>query len=218
MGYAAMIEFSPNQGWAGRNASSPRTAIPVAVAVPPRVTRTQADDQDAFTQMALATQGIAYRLAYRLLQNEELATDAVQEALIKALRALSTCHGDNMKAWFLRILTNTCYDLLRQQKRRATTSLDELVEESGEGSQLADSNEEPEAYAERMELRHWIERGISTLPIDQRLAILLCDVEGYSYQEISEITGVPMNTVKSRISRGRTRLRDFLLRHRVLVA
>ena len=67
-----------------------------------------------------------------------------------------------------------------------------------------------------MELQYWLNRGIAALPMDQRIAVVLFDVEGYSYNEIVDITGVAMGTVKSRLSRGRIRLRDYLLQHNVL--
>ena len=76
---------------------------------------------------------------------------------------------------------------------------------------MVDSAESPQAHAERMELSQHIESGIGSLPPDQRLVLALCDVHGYAYEEIVEITGVPMGTVKSRISRARRRLRDYLL-------
>src|SRR5690606_36787520 len=79
--------------------------------------------------------------------------------------------------------------------------------------QLIDSGESPDEYVERMELSSYIELGIRNLPPDQRVVMVLCDIHGYSYEEIAEITGDPMGTVKSRISRARTKLRDYLLEH-----
>lgn len=200
-----------NRGLGHRNQS-----VPAAQVTMPSAPRPHAGDVEAFNQLVLSTQALAYRIAYRLLHNGELAADAVQDSLIKAFRALATYRGGNFKSWFLRILINTCYDQLRRQKQQPTTGLDDLTVGSDNAIQLRDPTEPPEAFAERMELRHWIERGLVALPMEQRLVLVLCDVEGYAYEEICELTGAPMGTVKSRLSRGRIRLRDFLLKHKVL--
>jgi RNA polymerase sigma-70 factor (ECF subfamily) len=84
--------------------------------------------------------------------------------------------------------------------------------------QLIDPNESPQASVERRELNAQIELGLRALPLEQQLVLILSDIHGYSYQEISEITGFPMGTVKSRISRARLRLRDFLLQQSELVS
>lgn len=218
MSYAISVELPPEH-WsiadtavASSQASSAQQATMVLIA------RAQAGDRNAFNQLVVNTQGVAYNAAYRVLQDEAAAADAVQEAFIKAYRALGGYRGGSFKSWFLRILMNTCYDLLRVQKRQTAISLDALPVETEEANQLVNPSERPEAYAERMELHHWLERGMATLPADQRIVLVLSDVEGYSYQEIGEITGVPLGTVKSRLSRGRIALRNYLLRHKVLEA
>lgn len=219
MACALCIEF-PAAPWFSQEVAPSQLRQPAAHAQEPQslIMRAQAGDQQAFNQLVLSTQGLAYNTAYRVLQDEAAAADAVQDAFLKAYRALGSYRGGSFKSWFLRILMNTCYDMLRIRKRRATSSLDALAVETEEMEQLTDALEQPEAYAERMELRNWIERGIATLPLDQRSALVLSDIEGYSYQEIMAITGAPIGTVKSRINRGRLRLRDYLLRHRVLPA
>jgi RNA polymerase sigma-70 factor (ECF subfamily) len=152
-----------------------------------------------------------------MLQNEESAADAVQDSFVKAYRALGGFKGGLFKSWLLRIVVNTCYDVLRVQHRYVSEPIDDEPsgdsEESRIAHQLIDSNESPVAYVERMELSSYIEIGIRNLPPDQRLVMVLCDIHGYSYEEIAEITGYPMGTVKSRISRARTKLRDYLLEH-----
>jgi len=166
---------------------------------------------NAFNQLVLKYQNLAYSIAYRVLQDEAASADAAQESFIKAFRALATFQGGSFKSWLTRIVVNTCYDVLRLQQRRATDSLDDLPAEHDHVPYLVDQAEGPEAYAERMEMNHWLEQGIRALPVDQRTVLVLCDVHGYAYEEIAEFTGLPMGTVKSRISRARTRLRDFLL-------
>jgi RNA polymerase sigma-70 factor (ECF subfamily) len=152
------------------------------------------------------------------LQDGDAAADAVQESMIKAFRSLSNFQGGSFKSWMIRIVVNTCYDMLRSQKRRRTDSLDEFADDdegreytSEYSAQLEDPAERPDTYAQRMELSQLIEQGIARLPADQRLALTLCDVHGYAYEEISELTGMPMGTVKSRINRARAKLREYLL-------
>ncbi len=170
-----------------------------------------AGDINAFNQLVIKYQRLAYSVAYRMLQSEDTAADAVQDSFIKAYRALDGFKGGSFKSWLLRIVVNTCYDVLRSQKRYTFEPIGEEADEDEPVTRLVDSGESPQDYVERMELGELIELGIRSLPPDQRLVLTLCDVHGYAYEEIAEITGFPMGTVKSRISRARTKLRDFLL-------
>ena len=181
------------------------------------IARALAGEVDAFNQLVVKYQRLAYSVAYRMLQNEESAADAVQDSFVKAYRALGGFKGGLFKSWLLRIVVNTCYDVLRVQKRYVTEPIeDEPISDGDEmrvARPLVDGSESPDEYVERMELSSFIEVGIRSLPPDQRLVLILCDVHGYSYEEIAEITDYPMGTVKSRISRARTKLRDYLLEH-----
>ncbi len=165
---------------------------------------------DAFNQLILEYQNLAYSVAYRLLSNTEAAADAVQDSFIKAYRALESFRGGSFKSWLMRIVTNTCYDELRAQKRRRTDSLDDFPVEEEFVTQLIDSRESPDQFVERQELSGLIEAAIQSLPEEQRTVLILCDVHGYAYEEIAEMTDVAMGTVKSRISRARGRVRDYL--------
>jgi len=165
---------------------------------------------DAFNQLILEYQNLAYSVAYRLLSNTESAADAVQDSFIKAYRALESFRGGSFKSWLMRIVTNTCYDQLRAQKRQRTDSLDDLPVEEEFVTQLIDKRESPDQFVERQELGALLEAAIQSLPEDQRTVLILCDVHGYAYEEIAEMTGVAMGTVKSRISRARGRVRDYL--------
>jgi RNA polymerase sigma-70 factor (ECF subfamily) len=191
---------------------SPRSSIP-PFDDQQAVERALNGDLDAFNQLVVEYQRLAYSVAYRVLQDRDAASDAVQESFIKAYRALNTFRGGSFKSWLLRIVVNTCYDVLRSRKRRDTDSIDDDSTDQDYASHMVDAAEGPQAYAERMELSRHIEEGIALLPADQRLVLTLCDVHGYAYEEIAEITGVPMGTVKSRISRARVRLRDYLLEY-----
>lgn len=172
---------------------------------------------DAFNQLILEYQNLAYSVAYRLLSNTEAAADAVQDSFIKAYRALESFRGGSFKSWLMRIVTNTCYDELRAQKRRRTDSLDALPVEEEFVTQLIDSRESPDQFVERQELSGLIEAAIQSLPEDQRTVLILCDVHGYAYEEIAEMTDVAMGTVKSRISRARGRVRSYLAEHSELL-
>ena len=174
------------------------------------IARARDGDFDAFNELILTYQNLAYSIAYRTLQESESAADAVQESLIKAFRSLETFRGGNFRAWLSRIVTNTCYDTLRSWQRKPTESLDDLPVEADYSVQLIDHSESPHQHAERSELNALLESGINKLPDDQRMVVVLCDVHGFSYEEISEMTGVAMGTVKSRLSRARLKLRDIL--------
>jgi RNA polymerase sigma-70 factor (ECF subfamily) len=178
------------------------------------IARTLQGDPNAFNELVNRYQRLAYSVAYRMLQNKEAASDAVQESFLKAYRALSTFKGDSFKSWLMRIVANTCYDMLRLDRRLATESIrdePDYAEDSEQSHPLMDNNELPAAFVERMELHSQLELGLRILPAEQRLALMLYDIHGYSYDEITESTGLPMGTLKSRISRGRARLRGFLL-------
>jgi RNA polymerase sigma-70 factor (ECF subfamily) len=148
----------------------------------------------------------------------EAAADACQEAFLKAYQALSQYRGGSFKSWLMRIVTNTCYDQLRYRSRRPTNSLEDMTENPGQESiKLVNGSERPEEQVLRAELNHLLQFGISHLPEDQRLVLVLSDVQGFSYQEIAEIIEQPLGTVKSRLSRARRRLRDFLLEQQELL-
>jgi len=168
----------------------------------------------AFNQLVEVYQGMAFSVAYRLLHDGDSAADALQDSFVKAFRALESFRGGSFKSWLMRIVTNTCYDMLRANKRRPTDSLDDLPVDQDHAQQLIDPVASPEDQLEQGELQALIGRAINALPEDQRLALILCDVEGYAYDEIAQITGANMGTVKSRISRARGRVREILLTSR----
>jgi RNA polymerase sigma-70 factor, ECF subfamily len=175
------------------------------------IARATEGETQAFNLLVLKYQDMAYSVAYRMLHGEDAAADVVQDSFIKAFRALAGFQGGSFRSWLMRIVANTCYDVLRARQRRATDSLDDLPVDHDHIPQLVDHAESPESYAERMELNSFIEAAIQSLPPQQRLVLVLCDIHGYSYEEIAEIADLPMGTVKSRISRARLRLRDYLL-------
>ncbi|MCK6629626.1 MAG: sigma-70 family RNA polymerase sigma factor [Anaerolineae bacterium] len=172
----------------------------------------------AFNQLVMAYQGTAYNVAYRVIGNGDAAADACQDAFLKAYQAIKQYRGGSFKSWLLRIVTNACYDQLRYKSRRPATSLEDMTENSDDHSEkLIDGEERPEELVLRGELNEVIQHGINHLPEDQRVVLVLSDVQGFSYQEIAEIVDQPLGTVKSRLSRGRQRLRDFLLAQQELL-
>ncbi|MBX2998431.1 MAG: sigma-70 family RNA polymerase sigma factor [Caldilineaceae bacterium] len=170
-------------------------------------------DLHSFNQLVIEHQNLAYSVAYRLLDDTDAAGDAVQDSFIKAYRALDTFRGGSFKSWLMRIVTNTCYDVLRARQRHKTDSLDSFPVEDEYIPALVDKSESPQQYVERQELAGIISLAIQHLPEDQQVSIILCDIEGYTYEEIAEISGVAIGTVKSRISRARGKVRDYLIQH-----
>jgi RNA polymerase sigma-70 factor (ECF subfamily) len=172
----------------------------------------------AFNQLVMAYQGTAYNVAYRVIGEGEAAADACQDAFLKAYQAIKQYRGGSFKSWLMRIVTNTCYDHLRYKGRRPANSLEDMVENpTSDSVKLVNGAEHPEERVLRGELNDLIQIGISQLPEDQRLVLVLSDVQGFSYQEIAEIIDQPLGTVKSRLSRGRQRLRDFLWQQQELL-
>jgi len=174
-------------------------------------------DVRAFNQLVLRYQNIAFNVAYRILGDEDAAADATQDAFVSAFRAMPRFRGGSFKAWVLRIVTNACYDQLRARQRRPTSSLDDMEGEADHSPYLLDPAERPDEVASRRELDSVIQAGILTLPADQRSVLVLSDLQGMDYQEIAQVTGLALGTVKSRLSRGRAKLRDYLLAHRELL-
>jgi RNA polymerase sigma-70 factor (ECF subfamily) len=171
----------------------------------------QRGEVPAFNQLVLTYQSMVYNLAYRILSDADAAADASQDTFISAFRAIKKFRGGSFKAWLLRIATNACYDQLRYKQRRPTSSLEALFVETDPPPSFTDPAEGPEDYALRQELGQVMQAGLNALPPDQRIALVLSDVQGFSYQEIAEITRSSLGTVKSRLSRGRAKLRDYLL-------
>ncbi|MFQ5593017.1 MAG: sigma-70 family RNA polymerase sigma factor [Anaerolineae bacterium] len=174
------------------------------------IQQAQAGDLQAFNRLVYHYQSLTYNVAYRILSDADAAADATQDAFLSAYKALDSFRGGSFKAWILRIVTNACYDELRRKKRQPTSSLDALLVQSGTHEVFVDRTENPESYALRQDLGQIIQAGLETLPEDQRATVVLADIQGLHYKEIAEITGVELGTVKSRLSRGRARLRDFL--------
>ena len=166
---------------------------------------------DAFNELVLAYQSRVYNLAYRILGDPAPAADAAQETFIAAYQSINRFRGGSFKSYLMRIVSNRCYDELRRRKRRPTTSFEDFGEVYEEANPaLINGHEGPEESAERQEVARVIQAGIETLPPNQRVTLVLSDVQGMSYQEIAETMEVSLGTVKSRLARARAKMRDYL--------
>jgi RNA polymerase sigma-70 factor (ECF subfamily) len=175
------------------------------------IEQAQHGDVESFNRLVLHYQSAVYNLAFRLTGDGGTAADVSQETFISAYHALGRFRGGNFKAWLMRIATNASYDELRRRKRQPQSSLDEIAEENESSSLLISANlPGPEDQLQKSELARAIQRCLDALPADQRTAAVLSDVEGYAYDEIATIMRTSLGTVKSRISRARSKLRDCL--------
>jgi RNA polymerase sigma-70 factor (ECF subfamily) len=154
-----------------------------------------------------------YSAAFRLTRNAADAEDLVQETFLRAYRGFHQFEpGTNLKAWLYRILTNTFINSYRKKQREPQTdSLDE-TEDWYLYSRMAERGTEPSAETSVIESLpdEDVQEALSSLPEQFRIAVLLADVEGFSYKEIADITGVPIGTVMSRLHRGRKALEKRL--------
>jgi RNA polymerase sigma-70 factor (ECF subfamily) len=178
------------------------------------VARAAAGDRTAFAQLMEHYQSACYGLAWRLLGDADQAADATQDAFIHAYDAIARFRGGVFRSWLLRITANASYDILRRLQRRPTTTLPDPEEG---GAELPDADApNPVMEAGRSELYRHLDVALHRLPVDQRTAVVLCDVYGMDYHEVAEATASAIGTVKSRIHRGRLRLRELMSEHREL--
>ena len=173
------------------------------------VERAKRGDVECFNQLVEACQRQVYNLCLRMLSRPHDAEDVTQVAFISAFNGLCKFRGGSFRAWLFRIAANACRDELRLRLRRPAASLDAIPLDL-EVDRRALS---PEDYAASQELGRAIGTALAALPADQRLAVILRDVMGLEYAEIAQATASSLGTVKSRISRGRERLRDLLREH-----
>lgn len=174
------------------------------------IAASQQGQTEAFNELVIRYQNMVYTLCYRVLGEREVAEDAAQETFISAYEAIGRFRGGSFRGWLLRIATNACYDILRTRKRRPSTPLSQLQEEGSEPFPVPSDAPGPEEEAVNQELWESIQKGLMTLPIDQRAVVVLCDVQGMSYEEAAKAMRCSVGTVKSRLSRGRAHLRDYL--------
>lgn len=181
------------------------------------IARAHSGDLGAFNVLVERYQTGVYNLCLRMLSSPQPAEDATQEAFINAYRHLDSFRGGSFRSWLLRIATNACYDEMRRRKHRTHVSLDEPFGEDERPHDVPSDAPSMDEHAETVELHATLEAALARLPEDQRLAIILCDVQGLDYAEIAVVMRCSLGTVKSRINRGRLRLRAFLLEREELL-
>ncbi len=166
---------------------------------------------EAFNALVLRYQNAVYTLCYRLTGDTARADDAAQTAFINAYQRFDTFRGGSFKAWLMRIATNAVYDAARYDQRRPETALEDLAPpDSDDGPSLPAHDASPEEALQQRELAAAIQSCINALSDEQRLVLVMCDVEGYSYQDIADAHNMHIGTVKSRLSRARSAMRRCL--------
>jgi RNA polymerase sigma-70 factor (ECF subfamily) len=162
---------------------------------------------DSFEDLAMPLFDRLYNFARWLTQNREEAEDLVQETYAKALKGFSSFQlGTNFRAWMYRILRNTFLTSRTGLRATSTVSLDS----EDDGLELGVENETPETILMKRSNSQLVQSAIDDLPVHYREALLLCEMEEMSYQEIAETLSIPIGTVMSRLSRARRTLRDHL--------
>jgi RNA polymerase sigma-70 factor (ECF subfamily) len=165
-------------------------------------------DLEAFNRLVELYQDYLFALTFRVVSDRESAADAVQEAFFSAYRNLAKFHGDSFRSWLTRIALNAATDVLRLRKRRPADPFPEWEDDSWQPP--APDTDNPEHTAVKNARGRALSVALAQITEDQRRAIVLYDVEGFDYQEIADMTGVSLGTVKSRIHRGRIALREVL--------
>ena len=173
----------------------------------------QRGDLEAFNLLILRYQNLLFGIALRLLNDEDTAADAVQEALISAFRRFHTFRGDSLRSWLARVVVNACYDEVRKKRRQHSVPLEQFNAEGDEietSYWLVDRQADPELQFESFELEDAIQNSLHKLPPIYRLVLVLVDIEGLSYEEAASAVRVPVGTVKSRLARARLQMQKSL--------
>jgi len=168
------------------------------------------DELKRFERVVMPHLGAGYTLARWLTRNEHDAEDMVQESYLRALRSFDQYRGGDARSWILTIVRNTCYTWLRQNRvvdlaRHADPDHDRLA------AMADDPAAQPETQCIRGVERRLLHEGLDALPVEFREALILRELEGFSYKEIADIADVPLGTVMSRLARARQQLQRFLL-------
>ena len=174
------------------------------------VARSIGGDSDSFNQLILRWERPIYALAYRTIGREEDARDVCQETFLRAFRALPGFRGQaKFSSWLYRIALNLCRDWMRRERRAAIVQPTEDVDLI-ELAAAAEPSESIEDLVARKDMTRIVERAMARLPEDQRTAIVLKEYHGLTFQEIADLLGCPLSTVKTRLYQGLTVLRREL--------
>jgi RNA polymerase sigma-70 factor (ECF subfamily) len=172
--------------------------------------RAREGDLEAFNALVDLHQRGVYNLCLRMLGSRMPAEDATQEAFLSAYRGIRSFKGEHFRGWLMRIAANACTDELRRRSRRPALSLDTPPPGTEDPVEVPDAAAGPEALALRGEEHERVQAALLRLPADQRLAVIMCDMQGFAYEEIASAMRTSIGTVKSRIARGRDKLRREL--------
>jgi RNA polymerase sigma-70 factor (ECF subfamily) len=178
------------------------------------ITAAQRGDLNAFNALISRYQNLLFGIALRMLNDEDTASDAVQEALISAFSKFRTFRGGSLRSWLARVTVNACYDELRRKRRQREVPLEQFNMEGEEVEDLMwmiDPAALPEERYESYELEDAIQCSLNQLTPAYREAVVLVDIEGLSYEEASIAARVPVGTVKSRLARARLQMRSSLI-------
>ena len=174
------------------------------------VARSQSGDVESFNQLILRWERPIYALAYRVIGREEEARDVCQEAFLRAFRALPGFKGQaKFSSWLYRITLNLCRDWIRRQRRAPVSQLPDDVD-LAEMAASRGPVESIEDLVARRELSAVVEEAMAKLPEEQRTAIILKEYHGMTFQEIADLQGCPLSTVKTRLYQGLSVLRRHL--------
>ena len=177
------------------------------------IERAATGDLEAFNQLVLRYQNLAYSHAYGMLGNPAQAEDATQESFIKAFQAINTFRGASFRAWLLKIVTNSAYDVLRRSHRHPTQPLlpeDENGEEIESAAWLVDPSADVQEVVEQHELSQQVYQALGELPEAFRSVLTLIDVNEMDYTEAAQALNIPLGTVKSRLARARLQMQQKL--------
>ena len=168
-------------------------------------------DQESFEKLVRLYEKRVFSLTSRMCRNSADAEEAAQEAFLAAWQALPAFRGDaSFATWLYRLVSNACVDILRREGRHQAMAGPSLDDEES-SPEPTDKSPSPHALAERAELRRQIEAGLAALPPEYRQVLILREIHQCTYDEIAQICSIDLGTVKSRINRGRKRLRKILL-------
>ena len=174
------------------------------------VARSRSGDAESFNQLISRWERPIYALAYRVIGREEDARDVTQETFLRAFRGLAAFKGQaKFSSWLYRIALNLCRDWIRRKKRSPIATLPEDVELEDLASD-AGATETVEDLVSRRELSELVEAAMARLPEEQRTAIILKEYHGMTFQEIADLQGCPLSTVKTRLYQGLSVLRREL--------
>jgi RNA polymerase sigma-70 factor (ECF subfamily) len=172
------------------------------------ITLAKKGDINSFNRLVERYQNQAFGLSLRMLGEREEALDVIQDSFLKAWLGITKLKGESFRSWLLSIIANSCRDRIRKRKKEYIVSLEEV--------DIASPLPSPEEEMLEKELREEIQRGLSSLPFKERLAVTLFDIQGFSLKEMAGIMECKLRTAESRLNSGRKRLRTYLRSRNVL--